>query len=72
MRKNDKDKVEIVLLDHGLYETISSETRLSLCQFWESLVLKDVARLKKFAKELNVDGKFLCIFIVCKPQKIIR
>lgn len=61
MRKGGNKKAEIVLLDHGLYETISSETRISLCKFWECLVLKDVQGLKKYAKELNVDGKTIMI-----------
>lgn len=57
VRKNNQNKVEIVLLDHGLYEKLSAETRISLCNFWECIVLKDVEGLKKYAKELHVDGK---------------
>lgn len=56
IRKGENNIFEIVLLDHGLYETISPETRLSLCNFWESIVFKDVLGMNKYAKELNVDG----------------
>lgn len=56
LRKRKDGKPEIVLLDHGLYEHLSPSTRLSLCQFWEAIVLKDQEKMNKFAKELNVNG----------------
>lgn len=45
-----------MLLDHGLYEHLPDTYRKSLCQFWEAIVLKDKMKMKKYAKELNVDG----------------
>lgn len=58
IRKNAKNgKAEIVLLDHGLYEFLPEPTRLSLCQFWESIVLKDKTKMQKYARELNVEGE---------------
>lgn len=58
IRKNQRNgKPELVILDHGLYEILSSSIRLSLCQFWEAIVLKDQAKMDKYAKELNVNGK---------------
>lgn len=58
IRKNAKNgKAEIVLLDHGLYESLPEPTRLSLCQFWESIVLKDKTKMQKYARELNVEGE---------------
>lgn len=56
IRKNKKGKLEIVLLDHGLYETLPSKVRNSLCNFWEAIVVKDVTRMKRYAAELQVDG----------------
>lgn len=59
MRKNAKTgNAEIVLLDHGLYEFLPEPTRLSLCQFWEAIVLKDIGKMQKFGRELNVEGDF--------------
>lgn len=57
LRKNKSGKLEIVLLDHGLYEHMPQELRRSLCQFWEAIVLKDRKKMKKYANELNVQGK---------------
>lgn len=55
--RNKNGKPQIVLLDHGLYEEMPPELRKSLCQFWEAIVLKDVGKMQKYAKELNVQGK---------------
>lgn len=61
VRKNAKTgRAELVLLDHGLYEFLPEPTRLSLCQFWEAIVLKDINKMQKYAKELNVEGKESC------------
>lgn len=57
LRKRKDGKPEIVLLDHGLYEKLTTSTRLSLCQFWEAIVLKDQGLMDKYAKELHVNGQ---------------
>lgn len=56
LRKGKNGKPEIILLDHGLYEHLGPSIRLSLCQFWEAIVLKDKTKMDKYAKELNVEG----------------
>lgn len=55
-KNKSNGKPELVLLDHGLYEYLPASVRLSLCQFWEAIVLKDQAKMDKYAKELNVNG----------------
>lgn len=57
LRKGKDGQPEIVLLDHGLYEYLDNSTRLSLCQFWEAIVLKDQTKMDKYAKELHVNGE---------------
>lgn len=58
VRKNAKTgRAEIVLLDHGLYEFLPESIRLSLCQFWEAIVLKDINKMQKYSRELNVEGE---------------
>lgn len=56
LRKKGKGKFEIVLLDHGLYEHLPQPVRISLCQFWEAIVLHDKEKMDRHAKELNVEG----------------
>lgn len=59
VRKNKSSgKVEIVLLDHGLYEQIPDKMRNDFCHFWEAIVLKDYDLMKKYSESLNVKGKF--------------
>lgn len=56
IRKRKDGKPEIVLLDHGLYESLPLSMRSPLCSFWEAIVLKDQSKMDKYAKELHVDG----------------
>lgn len=46
---------QIVILDHGLYETLPNDVRHSLCHFWKSIILGDENKIKKYSKELGVD-----------------
>lgn len=60
VRKSDVNgKADIVLLDHGLYEYLPMAVRVSLCQFWEAIVLRDVSKMQKYATELGVDGEWV-------------
>lgn len=56
VRKGQDNKAQIVLLDHGLYEYLPEKTRISLCNFWESMILKNTHALNVYGKELNVEG----------------
>lgn len=59
VRKGYDNKAQIVLLDHGLYEYLPEQTRISLCNFWESMVLKNYNSLSTYGKELNVKDPIL-------------
>lgn len=59
LRKRSDGSPELILLDHGLYEILPQAVRLSLCQFWEAIVLKDRTKMDRYAKELNVDGNYI-------------
>lgn len=52
-----KGKIEIILLDHGLYQEISQKDRLALSNFWKAIVLNKHEDMKKYALELGVFGK---------------
>ncbi|KAK5642572.1 hypothetical protein RI129_008739 [Pyrocoelia pectoralis] len=54
IRKNGKE-TELVLLDHGLYETISEKDRMSLSCMWKAIVLQDLNKMKKYSNELGVE-----------------
>jgi len=69
----NKPTAQIVLLDHGLYESISSEEREALCQLWKSIVLKDEEKMKKYSNALGVQEKdFLTFALMLSMRPIHR
>lgn len=48
-------KAQIVILDHGLYETLSTSDRRALCSLWKSIILGDELKMKIHSKELGVE-----------------
>ncbi|KAH8299586.1 hypothetical protein KR044_003257, partial [Drosophila immigrans] len=55
VRKNTRSgRVEIVLLDHGLYEELPEKVRGPLCEFWEATVLRDESKMKVAANKIDV------------------
>ncbi|XP_023242615.1 uncharacterized aarF domain-containing protein kinase 5-like [Centruroides sculpturatus] len=69
IRKDKKTgKAEIVLLDHGLYEYLPEENRLSLCKLWKSIILNDHVGMKKHCEELGVKDYYLfCEILMQRP-----
>jgi len=56
--------VQISLLDHGLYTTLSPEFRYNYAKFWLSIINANVEGIKKYGKELgvgNLYGLFACM-----------
>ena len=56
IRKGADNKAELVLLDHGLYDTLTPQNRQSLSLLFKAIVLKDEDKMMKYSKELGVDG----------------
>ncbi|XP_066884076.1 aarF domain-containing protein kinase 1 isoform X1 [Kogia breviceps] len=46
-------KVEIVLLDHGLYQVLTEEFRLDYCHLWQSLIWTDMKSVRKYSQRLG-------------------
>ena len=56
VRKNhDTKHAELILLDHGLYETIPTEIRLPLARVWQAVVENDHIAMKTYSNVLGVD-----------------
>lgn len=58
IRPGKDKKAAVVLLDHGLYETLPNDVREALCHFWEAIVLMDHDAMKKHAAKMNVKDYF--------------
>ena len=48
-----KRQLQIVLLDHGLYQTLTDNFRLTYCQLWEGLIERDREAIKRCCLTLN-------------------
>uniref|UniRef100_UPI00358E662D uncharacterized aarF domain-containing protein kinase 5 isoform X2 n=1 Tax=Myxine glutinosa TaxID=7769 RepID=UPI00358E662D len=59
VRKGSDGKAELILLDHGLYECLSERDRLSLCQLWHAIVLRNYSEMRKHSLNLGVNDYFL-------------
>ncbi|XP_065281512.1 uncharacterized aarF domain-containing protein kinase 5 isoform X1 [Dermacentor albipictus] len=68
VEKGKDGKARIVLLDHGLYECISKENRLSLCQLWKSIIMNDRIGMKTHSLELGVANyPIFCEILMQRP-----
>lgn len=71
VRKGRSGKAELVLLDHGLYETIPEDIRNYLCRFWEAIVLRDYETMKVYSGKLNVsDHKKFAEILLQRPLEV--
>ncbi|XP_068729639.1 aarF domain-containing protein kinase 1-like [Montipora capricornis] len=64
VRRNPKLGVEIVFLDHGLYQTLSHDFRVQYCKMWQSLINADLEGIKQSSEALGVKemyGLLACI-----------
>jgi len=50
--------LQLVLLDHGLYTTLSKEFRLQYCSLWKSIVTGDIEGIKKESKNMNAESVY--------------
>jgi len=54
-------QTQIILLDHGLYQTLTDDFRVTYCKLWQSLLKGDVPGIQKQATKLGV-GKYYGLF----------
>ena len=59
---NNKSDSQLVLLDHGLYESIPTDIRQPLARVWQAVVENDHHAMKKYSSLLGVhDYRLFCI-----------
>ncbi|XP_003802366.1 uncharacterized aarF domain-containing protein kinase 5 isoform X1 [Otolemur garnettii] len=59
VRKGPDGKAELVLLDHGLYQSLDEKDRSALCQLWRAIILRDDTAMKVHAAALGVQDYLL-------------
>lgn len=69
VRKDKKDKDQLVLLDHGLYQELDSTMKKSYNQFWLGLILNNQDMFTKAAEELGTtNGILLCCMLTSRTR----
>ncbi|KAI7900502.1 ABC1 family-domain-containing protein [Cokeromyces recurvatus] len=51
---NNKNQIQVVLIDHGLYIQEAEKFRLEYCQLWEALFMLDIPRMSEICKEWGI------------------
>lgn len=71
IRRDESGSSQLVLLDHGLYESIPQDTRYNLCRFWEAIVLRDNEMMQIYSNKLGVsEYKRFAEILLQKPLDV--
>lgn len=57
VRRDRSGKSQIVLLDHGLYETLPAHVRVNIAHIFKATVIADHKNMKKYSDNLQMPGK---------------
>ena len=49
---------QVILIDHGLYQTVDDEFRFNYSSLWKALIKGDLKAIRRAAKYLNVEDMF--------------
>ena len=61
-------KVQIVLLDHGLYTELNERERVRMCELWHAVAMRDPERVRGVSEEMGVPKSLQWIL----PQLMAR
>ncbi|XP_060133524.1 uncharacterized aarF domain-containing protein kinase 5 isoform X1 [Zootoca vivipara] len=72
VRKGPDGKVQLILLDHGLYEILHENEREALCKLWHAIILRDDAGMQMYSKQLGVKAQDYFLFCEILLQRPIN
>jgi aarF domain-containing kinase len=55
VRKASDGTAQLVILDHGIYTELKTETRLSYTKLWRGILSQDELMIKQASSELGAD-----------------
>ena len=55
VRRDERGRAQLVLLDHGLYVSMADDVRHVFCQLWRHCVLRDAQAVRHYSQLLGVD-----------------
>ncbi|KAG2373667.1 hypothetical protein C9374_011956 [Naegleria lovaniensis] len=62
VRRSDKNKPQLIYLDHGCYKKLDEETRKDYCQLWKAAIFRDHDNLKLYTEKFGIEGRFYPLF----------
>lgn len=75
VRNTPKKELEIVLLDHGLYQALSDSFRLNYARLWQSILAADINGIKRYSETLGAGemyGLFACMLTARSWESVSR
>ncbi|CAK9441453.1 uncharacterized protein LODBEIA_P53210 [Lodderomyces beijingensis] len=70
-RFDEKGKQQLVLLDHGLYITLTDEFRLQYCKLWKDLFVMNVQGVQEIGKEWGIHStEIFATLVQLRPVKL--
>ncbi|XP_046361231.2 uncharacterized aarF domain-containing protein kinase 5-like isoform X1 [Haliotis rufescens] len=71
VRRSKQGGAELVLLDHGLYDSLSPSHRESLCHLYKAIVMKNEQDMETYSQNLGVeDFHIFAIMLVQRPVRV--
>ncbi|CAL1532375.1 unnamed protein product [Lymnaea stagnalis] len=71
VRKGHDGKAQLVLLDHGLYDSLKGDDRRALCQLYKAIIMNDEEAMDENSYKLGVNADSL-IFAIMIMQRPVR
>lgn len=64
LKKDGKEtnKLQLILLDHGLYKYLKKSLRLSYSYLWKGIITQNEEMVKKAVKEIGIDNVYYRLF----------
>src|SRR5690606_36094584 len=56
LARKKNNRLQIVLLDHGLYKELPEDIRINYCHLWKAMVLRDYKKIKYYSSKLGVNN----------------
>lgn len=71
VRKGSDGKAQLVLLDHGLYDSLEGPHRRALCQLYRAIIMHDEDAMVNYSTKLGVnDSLIFAIMIMQRPVRM--
>ncbi|KAI6659751.1 aarF domain-containing protein kinase 5-like isoform X2 [Oopsacas minuta] len=70
IRSDTKGQVQVVLLDHGLYTEVDTNTRVAFGKFWKNLILRNESGIQESCRDLGI--KEYELFTMLLTGKVLK